>query len=423
MRLRNIAALVIASAPLAAQTYYKDIAPIVQGTCQRCHQPGNIAPMALLTADDVVTWAADIQGQLSSHQMPPWKPVPGYGDFRNSYGITDDQRQLFLSWIANGTPLGDPADAPPPPVLSNSPWQLGTPDLTYTLPQYTPPALKPDTYRCFTVPTGLSASTWINAMQAVPGATQEVHHIVVFLDQSGQSAALDGQDGQPGYDCFGSLGFGDNLATAIGGMVGSWVPGAQVSRLDAGIGILVPANTPLVVQVHYHPSGRVSPDQTQIGLYLAPTDSVQHRLVSLPLANTSFKIPVGDANYKVSASFSVPFFLSGKAVLILPHMHLLGRQIAVDMTDAQQNVTHLIRIDDWDFKWQGEYLFTQPISITPNSRVDLVSYYDNSDQNPKNPNNPIVPVGWGEGTNDEMCVALIGVILDNEALLKVIFGL
>jgi hypothetical protein len=418
-----MAALALSVLPLGAQTYYKDIAPIVQNTCQRCHQPGNIAPMALLTADDVTTWAADIQTVLSNHTMPPWKPIPGYGDFRNSYGITDDQRLTFLNWIANGTPPGDPADAPPAPVLSGSPWQLGNPDLTYTLPAYTPPFRQADTYRCFSVPTGVTANSWINAMQAVPGATQEVHHIVVFLDQSGQAAASDGKDGQPGYDCFGSLGFGNDLTAAIGGMVGAWVPGSQVSRLDTGIGILVPANANLVVQIHYHPSGRVTPDQTQIGLYLAAPDSVQHRLISLPLANTGFKIPVGDAHYKVTASFQVPPFLSGKAVLVLPHMHLLGKQIAVDKTDAKKNVTPMIRIDDWDFKWQGQYFFTQPIPISAGDSVSVESYYDNSDQNPKNPNNPIVPVGWGEGTNDEMCVALIGVILDNEALIRLIFGI
>ena len=50
--------------------------------------------------------------------------------------------------------------------------------------------------------------------------------------------------------------------------------------------------------------------------------------------------------------------------------------------------------------------------------LNLTSFYDNSDQNPKNPNSPIVPVTWGEGTNDEMCIALIGIVLDNESLLS-----
>jgi hypothetical protein len=112
----------------------------------------------------------------------------------------------------------------------------------------------------------------------------------------------------------------------------------------------------------------------------------------------------------------VPFFLSGKAILVAPHMHLLGTRISVDMTDAQGTLTPMIRIDNWDFNWQGEYQYTQPLTIAANSTIKLTCVYDNSDQNPKNPNNPIIDVGWGEGTNDEMALAFVGVILDNEAL-------
>jgi hypothetical protein len=102
-------------------------------------------------------------------------------------------------------------------------------------------------------------------------------------------------------------------------------------------------------------------------------------------------------------------------------MHLLGRRIAVNLTDPSGAVTPLIRIDDWDFNWQGSYMFTQPVPFAANSVLNLKAFYDNSDQNPKNPNSPIVDVKWGEGTTDEMCIALVGIILDNEALLNLLF--
>jgi Copper type II ascorbate-dependent monooxygenase, C-terminal domain len=194
-----------------------------------------------------------------------------------------------------------------------------------------------------------------------------------------------------------------------------------VNPLDDGIGILIPANARIVMQVHYHPSGSSTPDRTLAGFYFSPPNSVQHRLLSLPLVNTTFKIPANNPNYEVDAKFQVPFFLSGKAVLILPHMHLLGRQIAVNLTDSSGTVTPLVRIDDWDFNWQGSYMYTQAIPIPANSMISLKSFYDNSDQNLKNPNSPIVAVKWGEGTTDEMCIALVGVVIDNEALLNSLF--
>ncbi|MCU1261810.1 MAG: Peroxiredoxin [Bryobacterales bacterium] len=403
----------------AQTTFNKDISRLMQVKCDQCHQPGKVAPMSLLTYDDVSTYAQDIQRVLTAKSMPPWKPVPGYGDFRHSYGLSDADRQMFLDWISNGLELGDPADAPDPLPVSNSPWDLGTPDLVLQPPvAYTPARNKPDTYRCFSMPSGLTANTWIKASQAVPGAYQEVHHVLILLDQNGDSARLDGADGQPGYDCFGDLGLGNisSLQQAVGALVGSWVPGAQVNPLDDGTGILIPANSRIVMQVHYHPSGQTSPDQTSVGLYFSPPNSVNHRLLSLPLVNYKFKIPANNPSYPVSASTPrIP--ISGKIVLVLPHMHLLGRKTSLDMTDSNGQVTPLIRIDDWDFNWQGSYMYSQAIPFAAGSSLSMTSIYDNSDQNPRNPNSPIIPVGWGEGTNDEMCITLVGVTLDNEALL------
>lgn len=419
MILRSSLFVLFAYSAFAEPTYTRDISRIIQTKCQQCHHPNDVAPFSLLTYDDAATYADDIKLALTNKTMPPWKPVPGFGDFKDSYGMSDYERQTFLDWIANGLPQGEPGDAPDPLPVNDSPWQLGTPDLTLQMPEYTPPRA-PDTYRCFTVPSGLDARAYINASEAIPGSRQEVHHILLFVDENGDSAKLDGKDGQPGYDCFGGPGIEVNslssLSSAIGGVLGAWVPGARVRRLDDGIGVLIPGKSRIIVQVHYHPSGRVSPDQTQVGFYFAPADSIQHRLINVPIVNTSFKIPPGANNYQVSASFTVPFFATGKAVNIAPHMHLLGRKINVEIQERDGTVTPMIRIDDWDFNWQGFYTFTQPVDLKAGATVRLTSVFDNSDGNPKNPNNPLKAVGWGEGTNDEMCLAFVGVILDNEGL-------
>lgn len=423
--MRLLAGLILCGVTAQAQTTFtRDIAPLMQTACQQCHQPGKVAPMSLLTYDDVSTYADDIQRVLTDKTMPPWKPAPGVGDFRHSYAITDDQRQMFLDWLSNGALQGDPADAPPPLPVDDSPWQLGTPDMVLQPSgDFTPSRNAADTYRCFSMSPGLTSSTYIKASQAVPMSAQEVHHVILLLDQTGGSVALDGADGQPGYDCFGDIGIGNltSLQQVLGALVGSWVPGAQVSPLDDGIGILIPAGARIVMQVHYHPNGHSTPDRTQAGFYFSPPNSVQHRLLSLPLVNLNFKIPADNANYEVDAGLQVPFFISGKAVLILPHMHLLGRKIAVTLTDPSGTVTPLIRIDDWDFNWQGSYMYKDPIPIPANSMLSLTAFYDNSDQNPRNPNSPIVPVGWGERTTDEMCLALIGIVVDNEALINQLF--
>ena len=398
---------------LAQPTFHKDVEPIIQAKCQQCHRPNDIAPFALLTYDDAATYAPDIRLQIANKSMPPWKPVPGIGSFRDSYSMTDAERQLILDWIDAGSPEGDAADAPPPLPVNDGPWQLGQPDMILNLPQFTPSNRRPDTYRCFSVPTNMGSDLYVNAAQAVPGATQEVHHILIFMDQTGESLQYEGQDGQPGYDCFGSAGL---QSITAGSYLGAWVPGYRVQRLDPGLGLLLRANARVVVQVHYHPSGRASADQTNLGFYFAPTGSVQHRVLAFPVVNADFTIPAGDSAYPVTARFQIPAPISGKIIQVGPHMHLLGRRIGIDLVHADTSTTPLILIDDWDFNWQNMYTLTDPVPFVSGDVLRVSSVFDNSDGNPKNPNNPIVPVSWGEGTTDEMVVGYIGVILDQEAL-------
>jgi hypothetical protein len=408
--------LCLASGLLAQPTFHKDVEPIMQAKCQQCHRPNDIAPFALLTYDDASTYAFDIRAQVGTKVMPPWKPVPGIGSFRNSYALTDAERQTILDWVGAGAPEGDPADAPAPLPSNDSPWQLGQPDMILNLPQFTPSTTLPDTYRCFSMPANVANDVYLNAAQALPGATQEVHHILIYMDDTGESLQYEGKDGQPGYDCFGSVGL---QSLSAGSYLGSWVPGSRVQRLDPGLGFLLKGNSRVVVQVHYHPSGRPSTDQTSLGFYLAPAGSVQHRMLAIPVVNTDFTIPPEASSYPVTATMSIPTILgpiSGKIVQVGPHMHLLGRQIAIDLVHADTSITPLIYIDNWDFNWQSMYTLTDQLPFISGDTIRVSSVFDNSDGNPKNPNNPIVPVSWGEGTTDEMVVGYVGIILDQEFL-------
>ena len=400
--------------PLAADvTYYRDVASIMRQKCAQCHRPNDIAPFTLINYDDAQTWAQDIRASVAKPSMPPWKPVAGYGSFRDSFALTDDERQTILDWVDQGAQAGDPADLPDLPPLSDTSWELGQPDLVLQMPEYTPPERSRDTYRCFVLPTGLTDTQYVRAMQALPGSKQEVHHVLVFIDQFNESAKLDGKDGQPGYTCFG----GPEVTLSIGGGIGGWAPGTRTREFPEGIGIPIPAKAPLIMQVHYHPNGLSVPDRTQIGLWFTPRESVSKRLIYVPIVNTTFVIPAGASDYEVKAQLPVLPILSGKAILVAPHMHLLGRNIKIEVVDRDGTRRALIYIDDWNFNWQGFYTFTDPVTIPGGSTVVVTAHYDNSENNPLNPNNPLKPVRWGEGTEDEMCVGFLGVVFDNESLL------
>ena len=53
-------------------TFTKDIAPILQRSCQDCHRTDSIAPMSLLTYEEARPWARSIKDKVVTRAMPPW---------------------------------------------------------------------------------------------------------------------------------------------------------------------------------------------------------------------------------------------------------------------------------------------------------------------------------------------------------------
>ncbi|HZS07209.1 MAG TPA: hypothetical protein VFD58_20400 [Blastocatellia bacterium] len=385
-------------------TFNKEVVRIFQKNCQTCHHPGDIGPMSLITYQETRPFAASIKQKTQSRQMPPWKPVPGCGEFLDARQLSNEEIATIAAWVDAGAPEGSPADLPPPLNFGDG-WALGTPDLVLTPDaDYTPPTDQ-DMYRCFTIPTVLRGDRYVSAIDVRPGNRRIVHHVIAYLDPTGASVALDAKDPGPGYTSFGGPGF-DNT-----GILGGWAPGGRGYAAGDGNGIKVQNGSRVVIQVHYHPIGAVEKDRTQIGIYFAKTP-VRKELQLLPLLNESFTIPAGDKHYKVTASFPKQLVPNAHIVSVTPHMHLLGREIKLEMTPPGQAAQCLINIDDWNFQWQGTYLYKQPVAVPAGTSFNLTSYFDNSSSNPLNPNSPPKPVSWGEATTDEMCIAFIGFTID-----------
>ena len=59
-------------------TFNKDVLPVLQKNCQRCHRPGEIAPMSLLTYRDARPWAKAMKEAVLTKKMPPWFAEQGH---------------------------------------------------------------------------------------------------------------------------------------------------------------------------------------------------------------------------------------------------------------------------------------------------------------------------------------------------------
>ncbi len=395
------------SAQSEPTTFHKDVERILQQHCQSCHRPGEVAPFSLLDYDSAWLFSRHIRSAVRSRYMPPWKPVRGEGaELQRERGLSDAEIEVLTRWADNGAPAGDPKDAPEPLEFTSG-WPLGEPDLILEIPQaYSPDKDGADDYRCFSLAPNLPTDRKIRAIAVEPGNRQIVHHVILFPDPNSESASLhDPGDPQPGYTCFGDPGFDSP------GFYGGWVPGNTQQPFPAGVAMTLGANARIALQIHYHPDGTQQQDQTRVGLYFTDEPNPKE-LLFLPLVDRDFEIPAGAKSHVVTAEFEVPRFVSAARVYaLLPHMHLLGRDIRLDV-ERNGTVEPVIHIDDWDFDWQDTYWLKEPMLVRSGTIARLTCTYDNSASNPNNPNQPPKAVRWGEKTTDEMALMFVAVTLE-----------
>ena len=377
-------------------TYSEHIAAILQNSCQTCHRHGEVAPFTLTDYGDAKAWATEIAVYTQTRLMPPWKPAPGYGHFKNERRLTDSQIELIARWADAGAPPGDLNAVPTPPEFHDG-WALGEPDQVFEMPvEYEIGAEGEDEYRQFIIPTNFETDMYIQAVDVQPGNRKTVHHVIPYLDVNGEARKLDAQDPKPGYVTDGT-GPGFDAVGSLGG----WAPGVTPSVLPEGVGYLLPKGADIVMQVHYYRTGHIEYDRSRLGLYFSKApDTAQLHIGSA--INSEFVIPPGEAWHEVLASRNVKedVYLLGA----MPHMHLLGRDMRLVATTPDGEAHELIWIKDWDFNWQDVYHYQAPLFLPVGTTINLVAHFDNSEENPANPNTPPVPVGWGEKTTDEMCI-------------------
>ncbi|MEP6962050.1 MAG: cytochrome c, partial [Acidobacteriota bacterium] len=388
----------------AAPTFNRDVAPILYENCATCHRPGEVAPFSLLTYQDAQKRAALIAIATEKRFMPPWKPEPNYGEFAHARRLSEVQIATLRDWAKAGAPEGD-GKAPAVPKFPEG-WQGGQPDRIYKMPAaFEVPADGPDHFECFVIPTELAQDVFVGAAEFRPGNARVVHHALIMLDTTGRARELAKENGGNSYPCFGGARIG------AGGLLFGWAPGAVPQPVEDGISRRLEKGTDVVVQIHYHPSGKVEKDQSSIGLRFSepPTKGVATML----MLNTGLYIPAGETDYKVRSSMTLP--RDGELFAIAPHAHYLGKEMKIDAHLPDGSVVPLIWIKDWDFNWQGQYRYKDPIKLPAGTRIELNYTYDNSTANPQNPSNPPKLVKWGEQTTDEMAIAFLGILLPTPA--------
>ena len=380
--------LLLLAARTADVTFARDVAPILYRHCAACHRPGEVAPFPLLTYADAAKRAALIATVTASRYMPPWEPEPGYAHFLGARRLSDRDIATLRHWAQAGAPEGDPSQLPPAPHFPDG-WQLGTPDLAVRMP--TPFAVAadgPDLYQCIVIPLHLTEDKYVRALEFRPGARRVVHHALFLLD----AAHIARRNGDA-YSCFGTPGF------LPSGALGGWTPGMQPERIPEGLQRILRKGSDLVLQVHYHPTGKPETDQSTLGLYFAKEPPAKW-VADIALGSHQIDIPAGERSYKVRDHFTTP--VDVQAIGIIPHAHYICKDMQGWAILPDGSRKWLIWIRDWNFNWQEQYRYAAPVKLPAGTRLEMEFTYDNSDANPRNPNHPPRRVVWGPDTTDEM---------------------
>lgn len=382
-------------------TYNRDIAPLVFANCTECHRSGEVAPFALESFNDCVKRGDWLVKVTEKKLMPPWMAEAGHGDFLGERSLSARQRELLKEWVASGMPEGNPDDLPVPPDFIEG-WRLGEPSLVLDMPYETiVPADGPDIFQHYVVRVPIPEDKTLVGFEFRPGNPAVVHHAVVFYDMMGAARIKDAKTPEPGYHTFGSPG------VPVTGVVGVWVPGMTPRFLPKGIGMHIPKGADLLVQFHIHPSGKKEVDRSKIALYFADEGAgSMHKMSRVPLVlgTLMIDVPAGESNHKLISTMTIPAPIT--LMSVVPHMHLIGKEMKITATFPSGESKSLVWIKDWNFYWQDNYVYREPIELPAGTQITIEGRFDNSEANPLNPSHPPKRVFFGNDSDEEMFFAV-----------------
>jgi hypothetical protein len=389
---------------VARPTFTKDVLPIMQENCQTCHRPsgtnmsGMVAPMSLMTYQEVRPWAKSIAKIVDARQMPPWHASPEFwGKFSNERVLTEDEIATIVNWVEQGARRGNPQDAPEPIKWSETGWNLGMPDLVVDFPEpfFVADEVE-DLYHNVSVQLSEQQhpeDRWIKWIEFKPGS-EVVHHIIGYAHEgTDPEAQTAGEEG-----------------AVTRGMLGGNAPGTDTTAFPDSFGVKLPKNAVVTFAMHYHKEagpGTGVMDSSQMGIKFQPKDQVvSHPVEISTIAHGAFEIPPNVSDWRVGASrtFNEDTWL----ISMMPHMHLRGKSATYTAYYPDGTSEVLLDVPHYDFNWQSFYECAEPKLIPAGTRIEMDLRYDNSKELADQVGfDSTRAVRFGGPTTDEMDLAWI----------------
>jgi hypothetical protein len=382
-------------------TFTKDVAPILYRSCVRCHRPGEIAPMSLLTYSDARPWAQSIKQRISKREMPPWflDKTIGIQKYKNDPSLRDDEIATIVKWVDGGAVQGNPADMPAVPSFDDmTTWRIGTPDLIVKYPSFKMPATGPDLYGTLTAPFGTKEDRYIKAIQSrvVDADSRKViHHALSYAVEPGDDSDM-----------------GDDAGGGSGQFLVEYASGKNATFAAADSGVLLKAGQNARVSYHFHSIGEEVQAKIELGVVFYPKGYVpKHVQWSKQLGQESAPDIDIPANSIVRREGYTRLNSAAKITAWQPHMHIRGKYQCLELIYPGEPVkTETVTCASWNYNWHTIYNYEDDVApiVPAGTLLHVISWFDNTAANKHNPD-PKNWVGAGTGrTIDEMGFSWIG---------------
>jgi hypothetical protein len=402
---------VLISVPLLAQsrpgagsqpTFTKDVVPILQRSCQDCHRPGSVAPMSLLSYEEVRPWARSIKARVSAREMPPWFIDRNIGirKFKNDISLSDAEIATIVGWVDGGTPRGNPADMPPArqfPELTA--WQTGKPDLVVEMRgTRTVKASAPDWWGNVESEVAVTEDRWLKAVEVKPIAGYRmVHHAVASIVDP------DLEEDEQNFN------FSDR------GALSEYSIGKNGDIYPDGTGILLKAGSRIRWNLHLHSIGEEGTVKVAVAFQFYPkgyTPKYQMRAELLG-GDTEQQIDLPANTDNIRDDTYIGLDKPSVITAFEAHMHNRGKAQCMEAIYPPGSTKNpraggvktemLSCVDRFNFGWLRSYTYAddvQPI-LPAGTILHVISWHNNSASNALN-YDPTNWIGYGNRTIDDM---------------------
>lgn len=463
-----------AKEPTDGPSFAKTIQPILEANCASCHNTGTMgaAQVTIDTAGDARSISQGLKTVTALRYMPPWPASDKGVPLLHQMKLTDKEIAAIGAWADAGAPLDVPASTKieaDPPEKGITPRQ----DKVIERPAYTGDPANVNDYRCFVLDPKLTEPAYLTGYTFLADQIEELHHAQVFhisASQAENAAEISGKDGQPGWQCYGTVGLRGRRPEQAPGrvrtrdvgfsgqsnLVAGWVPGQLPAVFPENAGVYLNAGDALVLQIHYHFSGQPTPDRSTLALQLDPVSKKRPVMrvvnplgpVELPCSPADQDKPLCDRDAAIQDNVRLygpegagneagllmlcgtsPAELTkdfdgytahttcdhrvpedGTIVAVLGHEHTLGDSFRLTLDPGTKQQKILLDIPNWSFDWQMNYALATPIHVKAGDPIKLECSWDRR----RDPLREPKYIVFAEGTEDEMCFGTYALIPDNQ---------